>query len=251
MPRADTKSERRTWARVRRAETTYGRALRRVARAVGDLVRAFDPEDAAQQSLMRRALERYAEMLRPWAAATASRMIADVSRRDEAVWASLAKQMGRALRREIATAPTGQTLKKLLDENVDLITSLPTKAAQRVHELTLQGIESSTRAKEVAAEIARTGQVTASRAVLIARTEVARTASGLVQVRALHVGSEGYVWRTVEDSDVRPLHRKLNGTFHRWDEPPVAGERGERAHAGQIYNCRCYPDPVIPQEAAA
>lgn len=251
MPRADTKSERRTWARVRRAETTYGRALRRVARAVGDLVRAFDPEDAAQQSLMRRALERYAEMLRPWAAATASRMIADVSRRDEAVWASLAKQMGRALRREIATAPTGQTLKKLLDENVDLITSLPTKAAQRVHELTLQGIESSTRAKEVAAEIARTGQVTASRAVLIARTEVARTASGLVQARALHVGSEGYVWRSVEDSDVRPLHRKLNGTYHRWDEPPVAGERGERAHAGQIYNCRCYPEPVIPQEAAA
>jgi hypothetical protein len=27
----------------------------------------------------------------------------------------------------------------------------------------------------------------------------------------------------------------------------VAGEQGEHAHAGMIYNCRCYPEPVIPE----
>jgi uncharacterized protein with gpF-like domain len=101
-----------------------------------------------------------------------------------------------------------------------------------------------------------------SHARLIARTETARTASVLTEVRAKSVGSEGYIWRTSLDADVRPKigtpnfaklntlamgsHRKLEGTFHRWDDPPIASENGERAHPGQIYNCRCWPEPVLP-----
>lgn len=247
--RPESKSERRYFAQTRRAESQYARALRSVATRVGQITKAFDPTDVAQSDLLRAALDKYSYRLRPWAEATAARMLADVSRRDEHAWAELSKTMSRALRKEIRTAPTGQFLRSLLNENVDLITSLPREAGERVHELTLRALESSARAAEVAKEIGRTGQVTRSRANLIARTEVARTASGLVEARSLHVGSEGYIWRTAEDSDVRPLHKKLNGRYFRWDDPPVAGSSGERAHAGQIYNCRCYPEPVIPEES--
>lgn len=230
--------------RVRRAEAEFGRALRRVARHVGEVVRGMSPEN---HEALRDALREYAKVITPWARMTSLRMLNDVARRDEAAWVKVGKQMSRALREEIANAPTGRVFKQLMDEQVTLITSLPLEAARRVHELTIEGLGNATRAREVSEEIRRTGQVTMSRANLIARTEVARTASKLVEARATHIGSEGYIWRTAEDTDVRPSHKKMNGKFVRWDTPPTLID-GTITHAGQIYNCRCYPEPVIPDE---
>jgi uncharacterized protein with gpF-like domain len=67
----------------------------------------------------------------------------------------------------------------------------------------------------------------------------------LTQARAEHIGSEGYIWRTSNDSDVRHSHKEMNGRYVRWDTPPRLSD-GTVTHAGQIYNCRCYPEPVIP-----
>jgi SPP1 gp7 family putative phage head morphogenesis protein len=141
-------------------------------------------------------------------------------------------------------------MQSLLHEQASLITSLPLDAAHRVHEWTIRGLEGAHRPETIAAEIYRTGEVTKSRATLIGRTEVARTASKLVEVRAKFVGSEGYIWRTAGDADVRREHRALNGKYFRWDDPPVAGTNGMRYHAGQGPNCRCIPEPVIGDIAA-
>lgn len=132
-----------------------------------------------------------------------------------------------------------------LAEQVALIKSLPIEAAQRVHALTIEGLENGTRAAEIAKEIRRSGEVSESRANLIARTEVSRTASALTQARAQHIGSEGYIWRTSGDSDVRHSHAQMNGRFVRWDSPPTLD--GMTGHAGEYPNCRCYPEPVIPE----
>ena len=132
-------------------------------------------------------------------------------------------------------------------------TSLPLDAAQRVHELTTGALYEGARANEIAAEIMKTGEVTRSRANLIARTEVGRSATTLTQARAESVGSVGYIWRTARDYDVRQRHKELEGTFHAWNDPPVAtdpGQRPIRAHAGSIFNCRCYAEPVLPGESA-
>jgi len=86
-----------------------------------------------------------------------------------------------------------------------------------------------------------------NRATLIARTETARTASVLVQARAQHVGAESYVWKTAGDWKVRPSHRKLNGTVHRWDDPPLSDLPDYHSHPGQIFNCRCVALPIIPE----
>ena len=247
----ETQDVRARFREVRFAEMKYSAQLRKIARMVGDIVRKIDPQpgDVSASMLLQSVLRRYSDALEPWARAVAAGMLKDVHRRDLRVWASLGNQMGRALSEEVEAAPTGEFLRAKLAENVSLITSLPIEAGERVHELTLEALKAGTRAKEIAADILRSGEVTVGRANLIARTEVARTASGLVEARSVHVGSEGYIWRTVGDSDVRREHRKLNGRFVRWDSPPIAGSRGERAHAGQIYNCRCFPDPVIPEES--
>jgi SPP1 gp7 family putative phage head morphogenesis protein len=236
----------RTFERVRRAEEGYARGLRGIARHIGHLARGFAPSDPDQMSTLERLLRRYSSILEPWAITHATRMLADVARRDASVWATLSKEMSRSLRTEIETAPTGRFLQEQLAESVALIKGIPEEAADRIKKLTLEGMLNATRASEIAKEILASGEVSKSRANLIARTSVSTAASGLVQARAMHVGSEGYTWRTAGDSDVRKEHRALSGKFFRWDDPPVAGTNGMKYHAGQGPNCRCWPEPQIP-----
>src|ERR1700753_1868923 len=238
--------ERAEWASVRRAERDYAKHLRGIAKQIGALFECLNVVSPSALDLLVEILERYALLIEPWAVATANRMLADVGRRDEAQWAKHSKTMSRELRKEIQSAPTGLILADLQALQVDLITSLPREAAQRVHALAQERmVANPIRANQLAADILRTGDVTVSRANLIARTETSRVASNLVQARAQWVGSEGYIWRTAGDSDVRPEHKILNGTFQRWDEPPVAAVTGQRAHPGCIWNCRCYAEPLV------
>ena len=246
--RRETKKERAFFAKVNRSESAYAVNLRKIAKHVNDLVQAFDPTDKEQVRQLELALRSYANILTPWARATARKMLVDVSRRNEKVWEEYTKFLGQNLRREIATAPTGEVMQQLLREQVTLITSLPLDAATRVHELATGALYEGSRAREIAQQIMRTGHVTMSRANLIARTEVGRASTTLTQARAESVNSVGYLWKSSKDHDVRPLHKKLDGTFHRWNDPPISGENGERSHPGCIYNCRCWAWPVLPDE---
>lgn len=174
-------------------------------------------------------------------------MIADVNRRNERAWKENGQAIGRALRMEIAHAPTGQAFTKLMNLQVGLIKSIPLDAAQRVHELTTEGLLTGERAKSIAARIMETEEVSKAKATCIARTEVARTASVLTEARARFVGSEGYIWRSSGDGDVRPTHQEMNGKYVRWDSPPKTDKGLAPYHAGCGPNCRCFPDPVIPE----
>lgn len=257
------RGQRRRFIYARKAEVQYASQLRSLARMLGTLAQSFDPTQPRDLERLEDLLNDYAGIIEPWARNTGTRMLADVSRRDEKAWMEQAAEIGKGLREEIASAPTGQTMKALLDEQVRLITSLPLEAANRVHELAVEAVTTGNRGADLIKMIMATGEVAASRAELIARTETARATTTLTQARAQWIGSEGYIWRNVGDADVRPAigtknfsalntlargsHRKLEGTYHRWDEPPIAGERGERAHPGCIYNCRCFPEVVFPR----
>lgn len=252
----ETRKQRAFFAKVRRAQGAYAVNLRKIAKHVEDLIKAFDPNDAGQIADLEAALRRYSDLLTPWARVTAKRMLVDVSRRDEKVWQEYTKFLGVNLREEIVRAPTGEVMRDLLNDQVRLITSLPLDAAQRVHELAVGELYGGGRANEIAGRIAkdvkvemlRTGETVRSRANLIARTEVGRAQTTLTQARAQFAGSTHYVWTTAHDYDVRKIHKKLDGTAHAWNDPPVSGEKGERSHPGCIYNCRCVAMPILPGE---
>jgi SPP1 gp7 family putative phage head morphogenesis protein len=247
-PRKLRKEARERFLAGRKAETQYARQLRQVAKHVGDIVRGMAPDGVvADVSKLMATLNHYADLLTPWAEAVASRMVADVSKRDALAWAQHGRLIGRALKKEIDTAPTGAAMRQALAEQVHYITSLPRDAAERVHKLTIEGLQNSTRASEIAAEILKSGDVSKSRAMLIARTEVARTASSLTMARAKYVGSEAYVWRTSKDGDVRKSHREMEGKIVRWDDVPTLSD-GTKTHAGMIYNCRCFVEPILPDK---
>lgn len=244
----DRATKRQHPVKASRAERFYGTQLRAVARQVGTIINGFPPGDPASMSIIEDILRRYAETLTPWATETARRMVDEVSNSDAKAWKRITSEIGRALGKEIQSAPTGEAMRKLMQEQVTLIKSIPLSAAQRVHDLTIKGIEDGTRAKQIATEIMRSSEVAQSRAMLIARTEVARTASNLTQARAQYVGSTHYIWRTSKDGDVRKDHRMLDGKVFAWADPPVADESsGARSHPGCIYNCRCWAEVILPE----
>jgi len=224
----------------------YERQLRRVARIAAGMVDAHVDEHLIRnQGEMIEQLRKYSESLTPWAGRTAQKMLERVSISNLRGFFESSKELGRELRAMTAGGGIGQTIRALQAEQVTLIKSLPIEAGTRAQSLALSAVTGGRRAEDVAVELAKTEQVTLSRATLIARTESAKAASVITEARSVEVGSKAYIWRTAGDSDVRESHAEMEGEVVMWDSPPTLSD-GTTTHAGQIYNCRCFAEPIIP-----
>lgn len=232
--------------KARRLEMRYRRLLLKVARNVDDLVRTYRRGDPRSAERLAQSLRQYGEAIKPWAESVARRIVSDVNEEDKKAWREYSEQMGQALREELRTTRTGVIMRELSLGQAQLITSLPIEAAERVQKISRQALVTGERTDRVYEDIMRTGQVTAARARTIARTEIGRAQVTLTQARAEIVGSDGYIWRTARDADVRDSHAKMNGKFVRWDSPPTLD--GLTGHAGALPNCRCYPEVLVPDE---
>lgn len=214
---------------------------------MGALIKGLAPNGVLRDpAALYKALKDYAELITPWANSVAQVMLADVYRRDLRMWKQNSAEMGAQLRHTILNSPVSGALASLQQEQVKLIRSLPLEAAMRVHELSLQSLVSSQRASTLAKDIMATQAVTDSRARTIARTEVSRASSNLLQARSQYAGSEGYVWRTSDDGDVRDSHRAMEGVYVRWSSPPTLDKL--TGHAGCLPNCRCFAEPIFPND---
>jgi SPP1 gp7 family putative phage head morphogenesis protein len=184
-------------------------------------------------------------VLHPWAEATADVFVKEIAAADKEGWRRMSAEIGRGIVKEIDSAPIAPVMAEMKREQVRLITSLPTEAAERVNRIVVEGLSTGRRAEDIAKEIYATGEVTHSRATLIARTETGRAATTLQAARAQHAGSQTFRWVTAGDYDVRSSHKKLNGTVHRWDEPPVCDAPSIRGLPGTTFNCRCFASPIF------
>lgn len=139
-----------------------------------------------------------------------------------------------------------------IEENASLIKTLPTDVAKKVtkdiSDMALKGMRASEIAKVIREQTDKHSRASAK---LIARTEVSKTTTALTKARCDNLDLHWYVWRTMEDGDrVRKSHRIMEGVIVNWNEPPspeaLAGEKSVgNYHAGNIWNCRCYPEPLI------
>lgn len=215
---------------------------------MGDIVNGS--YDGSEQSVLHisNSLSRYADIIAPWAEGVARKMFDGVNLQDKQQWREASEQISDGLRDLMDNTSVGQVARSIVEENIKLMKSLPLEAASRVTDIHSRAIEamiSGERSTDFAKEIMRSGDVAKSRANLIARTEIGRASQALTQARATHVGSEGYVWRTAEDGDVRHSHAKMEGKFVYWSNPPTLD--GMTGHAGALPNCRCYCEVVIPE----
>lgn len=185
------------------------------------------------------------------------RMVTPIAVQNMRTWRMAAKKatrnpyLYRLLMREI-----NQGLKSdieiQIEENANLIKTLPTDVAKKVtkdiSDMALKGMRASEIAKVIREQ---TDKYSRASAKLIARTEVSKTTTALTKARCDNLDLHWYVWRTMEDGDrVRKSHRIMEGVLVNWNEPPspeaLAGEKSVgNYHAGNIWNCRCYPEPLI------
>lgn len=150
---------------------------------------------------------------------------------------------------------TGQIIQKQVMENVLLIKTLPNDVAQKVvsdiSENALKGARAESTEKIIKD---KTDQHARASARLIARTETAKTMSALTKARCEQLGLRWYIWRTALDGTrVRLSHRIMEGVLVNWNNPPAPEELvGEKSaghyHAGNIWNCRCFSEPVLELE---
>lgn len=159
-----------------------------------------------------------------------------------------------------------EVMRAKVEENVDLIQSLPDQYLDRISSLVYEaatgGIAGSTKPyggevpttvggetppttspiERLVAEIQRVSNHSLRRAQLIARDQTAKANAALVQVRQQRLGIQEYVWQTCQDDRVRPTHNVKQGKIFRWDSPP-----SDTGHPGHDYYCRCVALAVIPR----
>lgn len=233
------------------AERRFAKALKAVAARAGHIVELHvDGSTLRDEGTMVETLMRYSEALGPWARRQSEKMIEQVAKKNKNAWQKRSKEIHAVLQTTVAKAEAGQRAALLMQEQVDLIKSLPLRAAERAQKLAMEAVYNGTRSDEIAKELARSGKVSESDAERIARTEVARSNSVITQTRAQAAGSQQYIWRNSGDAAVREAHeyykgKKLDGMIFSWDNPPKLDD-GTVGHPGTFPNCRCYPEPFFP-----
>lgn len=118
------------------------------------------------------------------------------------------------------------------------------KLRNSVKENTLSGH----RYEGLAKDIQKSFNISKSKANFLARQETNLLVAKFKESRYTEMGINEYVWQTVVGSPahpVRPMHKALNGTVQRFDNPPVVNERGDRKNPKEDYGCRCKARPVV------
>lgn len=128
------------------------------------------------------------------------------------------------------------------DENIRLVENAMRVYAQDVRDVFDDPDSFALRPEELEAKLVARGQVSESRAQLIARDQTLKLHGDIIRIRQVNAGVEEYEWNTSNDDRVRESHENKEGQRFRWDSPPA-----DTGHPGQDFQCRCVPIPIIPE----
>jgi SPP1 gp7 family putative phage head morphogenesis protein len=137
------------------------------------------------------------------------------------------------------SGPIQEAMKAATQANIDLIKSIPGQYFDKLGDAVGQNMEAGMRFEDLAKEVERIGDVTESRAKLIARDQTSKMNSAFNQVRQTSLGIEKYIWQTSGDERVREEHALNDGETFSWDKAPPTG------HPGEDIQCRCVAVPFF------
>lgn len=175
----------------------------------------------------------------------------------------LAKEVSQSLGIDIRAAISNQgkvmeRLKEFQQWNLHLISSIPEEFLDKLGEKLSTAWASGMRVENITDIVDEVGDVTASRAKLIARDQTAKMNAAFNQVRQTDLGIESYIWQCSLNERVRgnpaglypdavSNHWALHGKLFRWDEPGPANGTidGEPCHPGEDVQCQCDAIPVF------
>ena len=149
---------------------------------------------------------------------------------------------------------------ELIERNSKIISTLPEEIANDVVKHISRRSFEGVRYEEVAKEILQFfPHHTKAKENLIARTESSKCKSALTQARSEDVGIYWADWHSTDDQKTRPSHAIMNGVICNYKHPPSPEELAKKAgvykgktygryFAGEIFNCRCYMEPIVTLE---
>lgn len=131
----------------------------------------------------------------------------------------------------------GPIVDGFVSENVALIKNISTKVADDIGAAALRAVTEGTLHKNLAKEIGERFGMAANRSRLIARDQVGKLYGQINIARQRELGGDRFIWRSSNDSRVRPSHQALDGQSFKYTDPPSEG------FPGQPVLCRCTAEP--------
>lgn len=138
------------------------------------------------------------------------------------------------------SGPILNALRAATKDNIDLIKSIPEQYFEKLGDAVGKNMERGMRFEDLAKEIERIGDVTESRAKLIARDQTSKMNGAFNQARQTSLGIDKYQWQTSGDERVREEHAENDGKVFSWNDPPDG-----TGHPGHDVNCRCVAIPYF------
>ena len=144
------------------------------------------------------------------------------------------------------TPQLGRLSRRFVRTNTALITSIPQQALTNVERIIEDGVQSGTRASELAKQITGLTQgtelaKTRNRSALIARDQTLTHSAQLSRARQRSSGITKFIWRTVGDGRVRDLHEDRDGKEYTWAD----GAGSQDTYPGDGVQCRCSSEPIL------
>lgn len=244
-----------SWRRLKSVEKEFLKSLYKLSDMFVRIARTYGNDQQRYQKVMKEFQE--SEQYGRYINSAVKRMVTPLDVSNQKTWREAAKKatkgtyLYRVLMDELRQG-SFRIIQNQMIENVSLIKTLPEDVSEKVvhdiAEASLKGMRAESIEKLI---INRTREHSRASARLIARTETAKTQSALTKSRCEQLDLRWYVWRTALDGNrVRKSHRLMEGVIVNWNNPPspeeLAGEKSVgNYHAGNIWNCRCYSEPLL------
>lgn len=230
------------------AENEYNYFLNAIAKNIKKIVKQYKKGKEVE---VIKQLEAYSNQLYEWAARFSYRLVFNLNADSLKKWRSHSSKMSKAMLESLSKVPIKPIMQRHIEENIALIQSMPIQAARKIEKMVLTNLQTGQyRAEQLTERIMKIGDVTESRAKTIARTEVSKISTNLIQARSEDLGAGFYIWKTSFDARVRSSHAIMRDVIIDWDNPPspeaLMGLKSYgNYHAGCIFNCRCFAMPIL------
>ena len=144
-----------------------------------------------------------------------------------------------------------EKMEQAVRENVDLITSIQTDFIHDIGEAVFSNMKDGGRHENLIDLIKERGNVTKSRATLIARDQASKLNADLTESRSTALGLDLYEWSGTGDERERESHFVLNNMLCKYSDPTVYSDDGGKTwkkrasigafigKPGEDYQCRC------------
>lgn len=147
----------------------------------------------------------------------------------------------------------GETFKKAVANNVKLITSVKTDFINDIGSNVFENFKKGGRHSDLIKSIYERGNVTYSRAKMIARDQAAKLNADFNEERSVKLGFDEYKWKGAGDVRERDTHSALNNMLCKYSDPTVYSDDDGKTwkkrssigafigKPGEDYQCRCVP----------